>query len=253
MSDNERAAMAIERETGRRSLEVAQATISKLEKRIGVLEAQLDEARSEMETWRPKLPPPELLILEPRTTALLVLDLSTRCTDRRVPCSLLVPLIPPLLKKARSAGVFILYTIIHTQKGRPEGEVYHTFKPRPEEPVIYPDGYNKFTGGELQEILSQNGIKTVVIVGSAANFACLYTATAAAQLHDYEVVIPSDGIVTWTQYEHHYSLFQLTVLPGGVAQKIHITELDMITFSAPSSPHNKDVRLPKNIKNLKGK
>jgi len=180
---------------------------------------------------RPKLPPAQALTLDARTTALLALDLSTRCTDPRVPCHRLVPSISEFIKKARASGVFVVYTVISTQRGRPEGQVYPTFEAQPEEPVIYPDGYNKFVDGELQKILSARGTKTVIITGSAANFACMYTATEAAERYGYEVVVPSDGIVTWTPYEHHYSLFQLTVLPGGIAQRIHLTELRLISFA----------------------
>ena len=87
----EQAAMIIERETAKRSLDVAQATIVKLEKRVKVLEAQVEECKMELEMTRPKLPLAQALTLDVRTTALLVLGLSTRCTDPRVPCHRLVP------------------------------------------------------------------------------------------------------------------------------------------------------------------
>ncbi|MBI4331248.1 MAG: cysteine hydrolase [Chloroflexi bacterium] len=226
----EHTSVAIERETGRRALEVARSTITRLEKRVRVLEAQVEECRHELSEARPALPSPERLTLDAKTTALLVLDLGARCADPRIPCHRLVPVITDFLKKARQAGVFVVYTIIHQQKGKPEGAVFPTFDARPEEPVIYPDGYSKFVDGELQKILSAKGIKTVIVTGSSANFAVLYTATDAAQRYNYEVVAPADGVVSWTPYEHHYSLFQLTVLPGGVAQRVHLTELGMISF-----------------------
>ena len=96
---------------------------------------------------------------------------------------------------------------------------------REPEPVIYPDGFDKFTGGDLQRILEPRGIKTLIITGSATNVAVLYTATAAARIHRYEVIVPVDGVNARTQYAHDYSLYQLSVLPGGVCKCIRFTTL----------------------------
>jgi nicotinamidase-related amidase len=101
---------------------------------------------------------------------------------------------------------------------------------RENEPVIYPDGFDKFTGEGLQRILEPRGIKTVIITGSATNVAVLYTATAAARIHRYEVIVPVDGVHARTQYAHDYSLYQLSVLPGGVYKLIRFSNLGMIGF-----------------------
>jgi hypothetical protein len=45
------------------------------------------------------------------------------------------------------------------------GKVAQPLQRRENEPVIYPDGFDKFTGGELQRILEQKGIKTLVVTG----------------------------------------------------------------------------------------
>jgi len=236
MEEREKAELTIEREMAKRFLDMANTTIRSLEKRVGVLEAQLEECRVEMEIWRPALPPAKALSLDPKTTALLVLDLTARCDDPRHPCHDLVDPVAGLLKRVREAEAFVVFTGIHVQKGRPEGLVYPGFNARPDEPLLYPKGYSKFVGGDLQKLLSQKGIKTVIVVGSAANFACLYTVTEAAQVHGYDVAVPVDGIVAFTPYEYHYALYQFTVLPGAVARQIHLTKLDLITFAPPPSP-----------------
>ena len=222
---------AIERDTSVRAFNIARSTITRLEKRIAVLEAQLAEARCELENLRLKPPALQPVQLDPRTTALLVLDLTRRCDDPRLPCHKLVPRVAQFTRDARDAGVFVAFTIINGQKGRPEGALPEIFERRPEEPIFYTDSYSKFQGTELNDTLRERGIKTLVLIGSAANFACLYTATEAAQHFGYEVVVPSDGVVSWTEYEHDYALFQLSVLPGGTSRNFRFTELSLIAFS----------------------
>ena len=224
-------ALTIERDTSARALKVAQSTIDRLEKRIAVLEAQLDEAGCELEILQLKPPAPQPIQVDPETTALLVLDLSKRCDDPRVPCHKLVPPVADFTRRARAAGVFVVFTGIHTQKWKPEGAIPEVFEAcLDREPVLYPEGYSKFYGGELHQILGKHGIKTIIVTGAAANFACLYTATEAVEHLGYEVIVPSDGIVSWTQYEHDYSLYQLSVLPGGVGWHFRFTELGLISF-----------------------
>ena len=222
--------LLIERDTSVRSFKVAQTTIGRLEKRIAVLEAELAEARGELENLRLKAPVPQPVQLDPQSTALLVLDLTRRCEDPRLPCHKLIPAAAEFTRKARDAGVFIAYTVIKGQQGRPEGALPETFGPRPQEPIFYTNSYSKFQGTELHDTLQKHGIKTIVLTGSAANFACLYSATDAAQHFGYEVVIPADGVVSWTEYEHDYALFQLSVLPGGTSAKFRFTELATIAF-----------------------
>ena len=98
------------------------------------------------------------------------------------------------------------------------------------EPVIYPDAFDKFASGELQNFLSQNGVKSLVVVGSVANVSVLYTSTTAARVYGYDVVLPIDGINARTKYEQEYAFHQLTVLPRGANKQIHFTTLSMIDF-----------------------
>jgi nicotinamidase-related amidase len=56
------------------------------------------------------------------------------------------------------------------------GEVAEPLKRRETEPVLYPDAFDKFMGGTLRDQLNQFGCRSLVVVGSATNFAVLYTA-----------------------------------------------------------------------------
>jgi nicotinamidase-related amidase len=178
----------------------------------------------------PKNPEPMRIEVDRRTTAILVLDLSARCEDPKLTCHALLPGVAGFLEKARAAGILVVFSVSASQRGTPMEKVARPLQRREDEPVIYPDGFDKFTGEGLQRILEPRGIKTVIITGSATNVAVLYTATAAARIHRYEVIVPVDGVNARTQYAHDYSLYQLSVLPGGVYKLIHFSTLGMIGF-----------------------
>jgi hypothetical protein len=58
----------------------------------------------------------------------------------------------------------------------------------------------------------------------------LYTATTAARMHRYTVVIPMDGVNAATRYEHEYAIHQFTVLPSEANKLFQFTKLSMISF-----------------------
>ena len=183
-----------------------------------------------MSTGEPRLPQAEPVVITADKAALLVLDLSQRCADPEQACHRLVPKITSFLDRARAAGIPVIFTISAFLKGTPDGQVYSGFKRRPAEAVIFPDGFDKFTGGELQSLLRLYDIETLIVTGYRSNIAVLYTATTAARELNYNVIIPIDGIAALTDYEQQYSLFQFTVLPGGAAQRFTFTTLDKINF-----------------------
>src|ERR1043165_6576246 len=122
----------------------------------------------------PNRPGAKPVTLDAKTTAVLVLDLNARCHDPKQICNQLTPRLGEFLEKARAASVLIVYSVSAAAKGTPLGEGASPLKRRDNEPIIYPDAFDKFTGGELQSLLQSKGIKTVVITGAA---------TTAARMH----------------------------------------------------------------------
>jgi nicotinamidase-related amidase len=179
----------------------------------------------------PELPQPEALDLAAGKTAVLVLDGSRRWGDTDLPCHQLVPGMKRFLKKVREAGLPIIYTVSFQKKGMPEGEVYAGLEKRPSEPVIYPDGFDKFTGGELQSYLRLYNVDTLIFTGYRANICVLHTATTAAREHKYRVVIPIDGMTAITDYEMEYTLVHFQALPKQASKRFLFTNLDLIRFS----------------------
>jgi nicotinamidase-related amidase len=178
----------------------------------------------------PNRPEPKPVALDAKGTAILVLDLNARCHDPKQICNQLTPRLGEFLEKARAASVLIVYSVSAAAKGTPLGEVAAPLKRRDGEPIIYPDAFDKFTGGELQSLLKDKGIKTVVITGASTNAAVLYTATTAARMHRYNVVVPMDGMVANTSYEQEYTFHQFTVLPSDAAKQFQFTKLEMVGF-----------------------
>lgn len=178
----------------------------------------------------PIKPEPRPIRLQPTASAIALLDLSIRCDDSDQVCSELMDGVGAFLERARAARVPIIFTAGYSIQGTPMGRVATALKHRPDEPLIFPDAYDKFTGGELQGFLSAHNAQSLIIMGSSTHIAVMYTATTAARVHRYNVVIPIDGVNTRSAYEHEYALHQLSVLPLGPASPT-FTTLSMIDFS----------------------
>jgi len=185
--------------------------------------------------------PPELkpVTLEPKTTALLVMDLIKQtCNENARPrCVASIPKVAKLLAAARASGVTVIYTIIPSAgPGNPVpviGDTLQGVAPKGDEPVItsFVDKFilgNKDTG--LEKMLKDKGITTIVAVGTATNGAVLYTSSAAA-LRGFNVIVPVDGMSGTGQivYDEQAVAYTLTHAPV-LSPKITLTSVDMIKF-----------------------
>jgi nicotinamidase-related amidase len=178
----------------------------------------------------PNRPEPKPLTLDSKSTAILVLDLNARCDDPKQVCSKITTPLGDFLDKARAAAIPIIYSVSAAGKGKPIGELAAALRRKESETVIYPDAFDKFYGGELQAFLKDKGAKTLIITGSATNNAVLYTATTAARMHRYSIVIPMDGVNASSRYEQAYAIHQFTVLPSEANKLFQFTNLSMISF-----------------------
>ena len=178
----------------------------------------------------PNRPEPKPVTMDSKSTAILVLDLNARCDDPKQVCSKITAPLGDFLDKARAASVPIIYTVSAAAKGKPIGELAAPLRRKESEVIIYPDAFDKFYSGELQAWLKDRDAKTLIITGSSTNGAVLYTATTAARMHRYNIVIPMDGVNAATTYEHEYSIHQFTVLPAEANKLFQFTKLSMISF-----------------------
>ncbi|MGB9732224.1 MULTISPECIES: cysteine hydrolase family protein [Calditerrivibrio] len=158
-------------------------------------------------------------------TALLILDIEelTCNKDRRPRCLESVPNIEKILKKARSNGVFVVYSL--TPNGTKD-TILLPVKPIDGEPIVN-SSVNKFLNTELDKVLKDRNIRKLIITGTAANGAVLFTATEAAQ-RGYLIVIPVDGISA-DLYGEQAVIYTLLNGPG-TRNKVLLTKTNMIKF-----------------------
>jgi len=170
--------------------------------------------------------PPELktVTLDPKTTALLVLDFvkQTCNTERRPRCLTSVPHVQALLKLARDKGVWVVHSI--TTAATP-ADILKDVAPLEGEPIVK-SAADKFFKTDLEKILNDKGIKTVVVVGTAAHGAVLNTASQAA-FRGLQVIIPVDGMSSENTYFEQYTAHHLGNAPG-IGQQVTLTKIDMI-------------------------
>ena len=148
----------------------------------------------------PKRPEPQEVTVNRATTAVLVLDLNARCQDPNEVCHKLMQPLGEFLDRVRASSVPVVFSVSLMFKGTPLGEVAAPLNRWEDEPVLHPDAFDKFAGGELRQFLNDHNVENLVIVGSLTNVAVLYTSTAAARVHRYNVIIPLDGVNAKTQY-----------------------------------------------------
>jgi nicotinamidase-related amidase len=185
-------------------------------------------AQTIVDTWDAvKAPPaPELksVILDSKATALLLLDFNKQTcnAERRPRCIASIPKVQELLEEARSKGFTIIYSL---SAGATSTDIARELAPRKGEPVVTA-GPDKFMGTDLEKILMDKGIKTVIVTGTAAHGAVLYTASGAA-FRGMQVILPVDGMSAENTYSEQYTAWHLANAPR-VSSKVILTKIDLI-------------------------
>jgi nicotinamidase-related amidase len=181
---------------------------------------------------RSAAPPPVPVILDPRETALVVMDITDPLCSSRPACVATVPRISSLLADARAAGVAIVHTA-----GRHRPIVFlDPVAPLPNEPVIAARA-DKFHDSELETALRERDARTLLLVGTAANGAVLYTAFAA-NLRGFTVAVAVDAISSEHDATTDWVAWQLVNQPGFTnttnaplaAERVTLTRTDLVSF-----------------------
>jgi len=174
----------------------------------------------------PKAPELKPVTLDPKATALLVLDIvkQTCNNERRPRCVASVPKIQGLLSQARAKGVSVVHSI--TTAATP-ADILKEVTPLEGEPIVKASA-DKFLKTDLEKILNDKGIKTVVVVGTAAQGAVLNTGSQAA-FRGLKVIVPVDGMSAENTYFEQYTAYHMTNAPG-VGQQVTLTRIDMIKY-----------------------
>ena len=176
--------------------------------------AQSALAETIMDEWASlQAPPPPALktpTIDRKTTALLLLDFNQQtCNPTRRPrCIASIPKVKTLLTEARAAGVPVVYSL--GGGGKP-ADIASDLAPAANEPVVS-SGVDKFINTDLEKILKDKGVTTVVVTGTAAHGAVLYTASGAA-MRGFKVIVPVDGMSAEMPYIEQYVAWHLVNAP----------------------------------------
>jgi nicotinamidase-related amidase len=171
--------------------------------------------------------PPELkqVTVDSKTTALLMVDFLKANCGVRPRCGASLPTAKKLLGEARAAKTSVLYTFFGNFSVA--DMIDPELAPKGDEPTVK-SGPDKFLNTDLDNLLKQKGIKTVIVIGTAANGAVLITGSEAA-LRGYDVIVPVDGISDSDTYKEQYTVFQLANAPT-YSQRVTLTRVNMMKF-----------------------
>lgn len=172
-------------------------------------------------------PPPEIktVTTDPKSTALLLLDFSKQTCGPRPRCVATLPQVEKFAAAARAKNVLVVHSLAGQATAAdllvvPQGDEQHVRS-----------GANKFLHTDLEKILKDNGITTVIVTGTAAHGAVLNTAAAAALL-GLKVILPVDGMSAENIYPEQYTAWHLANAPGGISPQVTVTKIDMIQFGS---------------------
>jgi nicotinamidase-related amidase len=174
-----------------------------------------------------KVPPaPELkpVTVDPKTTALLMLDFMNQNCGKRPACVASIPAAKKLLGAARAAKATVIYSFIANSTG---ADVIKDVAPQADEAHVT-GGPDKFVHTDLEKILKDKGIKTVIAIGTSSNGAVLYTASGAA-LRGMDAIVPVDGMSSLSPFTDLTTVWTFVDAPL-VSKKVTLTKMDMVMF-----------------------
>ncbi len=176
-----------------------------------------------------KAPPPpklEQVTIDPKKTAVISMDFNAKnCTaEDRKRCFAVIPAAQKLIAEARKHGMVVAHTITSHMKPT---EIVKELAPAQGEPVVVGKG-DKFAGSDLEKILKGKGVDTVILMGTEANSAVLYTALGAV-IRDFKAIVPVDTMPAKTAYQEQFTVWALangSQLKDGAT----LTRSDMMKF-----------------------
>ena len=185
-------------------------------------------AQTIVDEWNSvKAPPAPVLkdvTVDPKTTALLMLDFGPPTCGSRPRCVASLPALSKLLEQARSKGMLVVHSVTATTKAE---DILKDVAPRAGEPVVT-SSIDKFRNTELEKILKDKGIQTVIVTGTAAHGAVLNTVAGAVQ-RGIKVVLRVDGMSASDTYTEQYVAWHMTNAPA-VAPNTTLTKIGLLKF-----------------------
>jgi len=181
----------------------------------------------------PATPDPARVTLDPKTTALIVLDYVEDICNNQPSCKAkMLPAMTPFMERVRKAGLTVAYGTRQQNMTKWLKEV----APTANDIKVINTAQDRFYNTDLDKALKAKGIKTLIMVGWKISGSVTYT-SVGAMAHDYTVVIPVDTTSAGSDYETTIGFYN--VLNSGnanlpnqplKANAVTLTRTDMITF-----------------------
>ena len=172
----------------------------------------------------PPAPTLKPVTVDPKTTALLMLDFVPPTCGTRPRCIASLPAMKKLLEQARSQGMLVAHSVTGTTKAE---DILKEVAPVAGEPVVQ-SSVDKFRNTDLEKFLKDRGIQTVIVTGTAAHGAVLNTATSAV-LRGMKLILPVDGITASEAYTEQYVAWHMTNAPA-VGPNTTLTAVGLLKF-----------------------
>jgi nicotinamidase-related amidase len=200
----------------------------------GVAQAQPSAPAGKTLTLQmPALPDPVRVTVDPKTTALLVLDYVEPICSSQPKCKgQMLPAMTPFMARVRKAGMVVAYGTREQNMSQWLPEV----APAAGDIKIVNTAQDRFYNTDLDKALKTKGIKTIIVVGWKVSGSVAYTSVGAT-LRGYTVVIPVDTTMAATDYETEIGFYQILNQGNGnpkneplKANAPTLTRTEMITF-----------------------
>ncbi len=190
------------------------------------LQARADNVIIDWNSIRKPATPPQLkaVTVDPKTTALLMLDFMNQNCGKRPACVASIPAVKNLLAEARTAKASVVYSIIANTT---TADVIKDVAPKTDEPHVQA-GPDKFLNTDLAKILKDKGVQTVIVTGTASNGAVLFTGADAA-MRGLKVIVPVDAMSAADRYADVTTAYTFATAPL-ISAKSTLTRIDMIKF-----------------------
>ena len=185
-------------------------------------------AQTVLDEWgsvqAPKAPEAQAVTVTAGKTVLMLMDFNkVSCIpERRARCAAVVPKLQKLLTEARAKGMLVVHTLSGTTT---PADMLPALAPLPGERVVNAP-IDKFYGTDFEQVFKSKGIDTILLTGTSANGAVIFTAGGAA-VRGFKVVVPVDGMPADTTYQEQFTVWNLVNGPT-VREQTKLTTLDRV-------------------------